>query len=70
MRIETIILDEPIKVNRQEYDYLMGTDTKRGAYTWAMAGRIDKRGQCFVKVWFRSIIPAIKKYLNRNEKIS
>lgn len=70
MRIESITYDTPIKVNRQEYDYLVGTDTQRGAYAGTIVGRKDSRGQCFIKVWYKSVRAPIKKYLNRNEKVT
>ena len=54
--------DIPVKVNRIEYDYLMEN------FCYCVAGHIDKRFQCYVKLWLIQYKKPVEKYLNRNKK--
>lgn len=53
------------RVNRQQYDHIMGTIDDRGRWAFTTFGRIDKRGQCFIKPATRDCRRDIEKYLNR-----
>jgi hypothetical protein len=49
--------DIPIRVTRDQYNYL----TKN--YSGILAGRIDEKGQHWIKVWYMAYASRIEKYL-------